>query len=283
MDHPSRRAFIRTAGAGLAAASVLSAMETETNPVDPKPGSGPSLTFGLASYTFRRFTLDQTIEFAARLRLMKITLKDFHLPMDASDGDLAAAARKVRNAGLDLYGCGVVYMKSAADVDRAFHYAAAAGIATIIGAPEIDLLPVLDAKTRESGIRVAIHNHGPEDAKFPSAASVLDRIRGLNPLVGLCLDVGHSRRAGENPAEMILKARRRLLDVHLKDIDSAEKTGTTVEMGRGVLDIPSILRALLKIGYREVASFEFEKDEADPLPGLAESVGYARGVLAGLK
>ena len=36
---------------------------------------------------------------------------------------------------------------------------------------------------------------------------------------------------------------------------------------------------LLKKKYDKVVSFEFEKDGKDPLPGLAESVGYVRGVI----
>ena len=51
-------------------------------------------------------------------------------------------------------------------------------------------------------------------------------------------------------------------------------------MGRGVIDIPKFVRALIKINYQGTAAFEYEKDGPDPLPGLAESVGYLRGILA---
>ena len=47
-----------------------------------------------------------------------------------------------------------------------------------------------------------------------------------------------------------------------------------------MIDIPRFLRALDKVHYAGIVSFEYEKDETDPLPGLAESVGYVRGVLA---
>jgi sugar phosphate isomerase/epimerase len=53
-------------------------------------------------------------------------------------------------------------------------------------------------------------------------------------------------------------------------------------MGRGVVDLPKLFRTLGKIGYAGIASFEHEKDENDPLPGVAESVGYTRGILATL-
>jgi sugar phosphate isomerase/epimerase len=58
--------------------------------------------------------------------------------------------------------------------------------------------------------------------------------------------------------------------------------GKTVEIGRGVVDIPAVLSALLAVGYSGIVAFEYEKDADDPLAGLAESVGYVRGVLAAI-
>lgn len=105
----------------------------------------------------------------------------------------------------------------------------------------------------------------------------------MDPRVGLCLDMGHCLRAGVDPAEAAEASAARLLDVHLKDVTEASKDGGPVEAGRGVIDIPRFLRILIELGYGGTASFEYEKDGKDPLPGLAESVGYFRGVLAALQ
>jgi sugar phosphate isomerase/epimerase len=70
--------------------------------------------------------------------------------------------------------------------------------------------------------------------------------------------------------------------VHIKDVSAADAKGTTVEVGRGVIDIPKLLKSLVKIGYSKTVHFEHEKDAKDPFPGLAESVGYVRGVLASI-
>ena len=69
----------------------------------------------------------------------------------------------------------------------------------------------------------------------------------------------------------------------MKDVSAATAKGHTVEAGRGVIDIPRFLRMLKKIGYCGNLSFEFEKDEHDPLPGVAETVGYVRGALIALR
>ncbi len=100
--------------------------------------------------------------------------------------------------------------------------------------------------------------------------------------IGICIDIGHTQRMGVDPSESIAMYRDRILDVHMKDVSAAAKDGKTVEVGRGVIDIGKVLRTLIEIGYAGKVSFEFEKDKADPLAGLAESVGYVRGVLAGM-
>lgn len=237
---------------------------------------------GLASYTFRAFNLERTIEMTRKLALERIVLKSMHLPLESPEPEIAAAAQKVRAAGLDLYGCGVVYMVNEGEVEQGFRYAKAAGMRMIIGAPNPDLLGVVDKKTREFDISLAIHNHGPEDKFYPTPASVYEKIINLDPRVGLCIDIGHTMRAGVDPAEAAQKYADRVLDFHVKDVTAATKDGQTIEMGRGVIDLPRFVRTIAKLDYAGTLAFEFEKDESDPLPGLAESVGYLKGLLAAL-
>jgi sugar phosphate isomerase/epimerase len=279
MKSITRRTFL----GGVAAAAAGAALAGSRSIADGSdPGAAPAALFslGLASYTLREFDLDATLGMARRLGFGRIALKDMHLPLDSPEEKIQAASEKVRAAGLELYGCGVVYMTSAAEVDRAFSYARTAGMGVIIGVPEHDLLRRAADKVRETGIKLAIHNHGPEDLRYPTAASILERIPGLDPGVGVCLDVGHSIRSGIDPSEAARKCGPRLLDIHLKDVDAATRDGVTVEAGRGIIDLPRFLRTLAEMGYRGTAAFEFEKDGRDPLPGLAESVGYIRGILA---
>jgi len=118
---------------------------------------------------------------------------------------------------------------------------------------------------------------------YPTPARAYEKISELDPRMGLCIDIGHAQRAGVDPSVPAEKFADRLLDVHIKDVTQSSKEGHTVEIGRGVIDIPKFLRTLLKINYSGVVSFEHEKDADDPLAGLAESVGYVRGALAAVK
>ena len=240
----------------------------------------PLYRLGLASYTFREFDLDSTLAMARRLGLTRIALKDMHLPLTSSEAAIRATTDRIRAAGLVPYGCGVVYMTNEAEVDRAFAYARAGGMEVVIGVPGHALLGRVEERVRETGVALAIHNHGPDDPLYPTPGSVLERIGGLDPRIGVCLDIGHCLRSGIEPSEAAAACGPRLLDVHLKDVTAASAAGTAVEAGRGAVDLPRFLRTLAALGYRGTASFEYEKDGRDPLAGLAESVGFVRGVLA---
>jgi sugar phosphate isomerase/epimerase len=236
----------------------------------------------MASYTFRAFGLDEAVAMTRKLELKKIALKSMHLPLETPDAGIAAIAAKVRAAGLDLYGGGVIYMTSADEVVRAFDYARAAGMRMIIGVPNHELIDMAEIKVMQTGIALAIHNHGPGDKLYPTPDSVAERIAYRDRRVGLCLDVGHTARSGVDPADAVRRHAARLLDVHVKDVSAATAAGTTVEIGRGVVDIPAFLRALVAVGYAAAVSLEYEKDEKDPYPGSAESIAYLRKALAAL-
>lgn len=279
MNKLNRKQFLKTAGiasAGLALGPLVgNAQESKTS----VPAESFPFQLGLASYTFREFSLDKTIEFTRRLGIQKLALKSMHLPLDASTEEIKAAAKKVRDAGLELYGAGVIYMKSEEEVNNAFAYANAAGMKVIVGVPNHELLPLVDQKVKEYDIKIAIHNHGPGDEFYRSPKDVYEKVKGLDKRVGLCIDIGHVVRIGEDPAMWAEKFKDRLYDVHLKDEDKAEEEGAPLEIGRGVIDIPTFLRTMQKVGYSGYLSLEYEKDGKDPLPGAAESIGYVRGVL----
>ncbi len=279
----TRRQFLQRVSIGTAVllTAAGSSPGQDQHPAEKeRPQGKRPFELGLASYTVRGFDIDATIAMTKRLGLEYIALKSFHLPLESTQADIETTAAKVRQAGLTLYGGGVIYMNDEAEVNHTFDYAKTAGMRVIIGVPKPELLGLVNKKVAEYDIKVAIHNHGPEDKVYPTPESVYKWIADLDSRIGLCIDIGHTQRAGIDPSEAIERFAERLLDLHIKDVSAAAAEGTTVEMGRGVIDIPRVVRTLLKVNYAGVASFEFEKDEKDPLAGLAESVGYIRGVLA---
>ena len=277
IDRASRRRFLQVAGAS----AVACATSTRAR-LSAAPAASVPYQLGMASYTLRAFPMEQAIEMTKRLGLTRIAFKDFHLKMDATPAQIAETVARVKDAGLELYGGGVIYMKSEAQVDRAFEYAKAAGMKLIIGVPNYELLAYTSKKVQEYDIPVAIHNHGPDNPLFPTPQSAYERIAGLDRRIGLCIDAGHTQRSGIDPSESAERYADRLFDVHIKDVSAATAQGRTVEIGRGVIDIPKLLRTLKRINFAGTLALEYEKDEKDPLPGAAESIGYLRGVLAAM-
>ena len=276
--HISRKSFIQLFGASVAGSPFL--INSRLTGQSFKPAADLSAQLGLASYTLRSFSLDEVIDTLKKLSIKHVALKSMHMPLESSDDDIMKLAEKVRSNGLNLYGVGVIYMKTADEVDNAFRYARAAGVKTIIGVPNHELLPQTNDLVKKYDIKLAIHNHGPGDEMYPSPESIMSRITNLDTRIGVCLDIGHAVRIGLDASTEARRCAKRLYDIHLKDVNVAAAEGGSVEMGRGIIDIPAFLKTLSKIKYQGVLGLEYEKDAKDPFIGLAESVGYSRGVMA---
>lgn len=292
MKAPSdRRTFLTLSGAGILAAvagPALGAGPKAANPKAKKQEKAPPpvkkypLKLGLASYSLRKFDLDATLAMSKRVGLEYVCLKSMHLPLESTPDEIDQAVAKVKAADLILYGCGVVSMKTDQDVDQAFDYAKRAGMTTIVCSPAEEVLPRINEKVKQFDIRIAIHNHGPGDKLWPTPQSIYEKIGDLDRRVGLCIDIGHTLRIGACPIQSTERYADRLHDVHIKDVTAAAPEGYTLQCGRGAIDLPKFVRTLIKIKYQGIVSFEYEADADDPLPGLAESVGYVRGIMATL-
>lgn len=274
----NRRRFLQLTGLGAAALAAPHGFAQAKAPEKTKR----TYDLGLASYTLHRFPLDKALAMTQRVGLKHICLNPIHLAVDSKPDQIAAVLAKVKAAGLDLYGSGVVYMHKESEIERAFEFAKTAGLRVLVSVPLPEMLPLVSEKVKQYDIRVAIHNHGPGDKVWPTPDLAYAKIKDLDPRVGLCIDIGHTARNGVDPSQAAEQFADRLFDVHIKDINVAAAAGHGVEVGRGVLDIPKFIRTLDKIRYQGFVSFEYEKDSNDPLAGLAESVGYVRGVLAAI-
>ena len=218
-----------------------------------------------------------------KIGVYNLSLKDIHLPLNSSDEKIRTAMAKFKDAGINVYTVGVIYMKTKEVVDQAFQYAKKVGVNMIVGVPSYDLIDHAEEQVKTYDIKLAIHNHGPEDALYPAPKDVYDRIKNRDARMGMCIDIGHALRAGSAPEKVIREFKDRLFDLHIKDVSIAAKEGKAIEIGRGVIDFPAVVTSLRKIKYQGICSIEFEKDMTDPLVGIAESIGYFKGVLATAK
>jgi sugar phosphate isomerase/epimerase len=227
--------------------------------------------------------VEQAIKGIQKVGLKYVSIKESHLPLKSTAEERKAVGQKFRDAGITPLSCGVVYLpKDEAGIRNAFEYTRDLGVPTMVCSFLPEVLPLLEPYVKEFNIRLAIHNHGPGDKNFPTPDDVFKAVSSHDERIGLCIDVGHTLRAGVDPATAIRACKSRLYDMHLKDVNQAAAKGSPVEGGRGVLDLKSVFKALLDINYPYQAEFEYEKDQADPLAGLAETVGYCKGLVASL-
>jgi sugar phosphate isomerase/epimerase len=280
----SRRNFVRS-GALLTAASVLPAARPAFARLSQAVTGESPVRLGIASYTFRNFTRAQMIAYLKQLNMTGLNTKDTkdHLPM-AHDEEARALADYAAN-GIHLHAAGAIYFPKDEDDDiRAkFEYCKRAGIQVIVaGDPTPATLPRLEKFVKEYDIRIAIHNHGPEDKLWPSPLDVLKAVKGFDPRIGVCIDVGHTVRAGTDVVEAIHLAGPRLHNVHMKDLTDFTAKESQVAVGEGIMPVRAIFEALIKTNYPGWVDLEYEIHGDDPMPGVTASIAYMRGVLAGM-
>ncbi|WP_321290477.1 sugar phosphate isomerase/epimerase [uncultured Sunxiuqinia sp.] len=245
----------------------------------PAPETKELFDVAMAGYTFVHFDIDKTIATMKRTDVHNLCIKDFHLPLNSAQDEIDAFVKKLKDNGIKGYAVGPIYMKSEKEIDRAFEYAEKVGVKLIVAVPEYDLLPYVDKKVKEYGYNIAIHLHGPDIDKYPDAKDVWEHVKDLDPRIGMCLDIGHDTRNGNDVVKDIKKYHSRIFDVHLKDVTGDSGTGYSVEVGRGIIDIPEVVKMLRNVKYNGMISLEHERNMRDPFMGIAESIGYIRGVI----
>jgi sugar phosphate isomerase/epimerase len=277
----SRRDFIRSTaltGAALSLPLKITATLTTPTPISP-------IRPGLASYTFRNFTRAQLIGFMRQLNVFALNTKDVkdHLPIDVQQE--TAALQDYAAAGVKLHAAGAIYFEKDEDADirSKFEYCKRAGISVIVaGDPTPQTLLRIEKFVKEYNIRIAIHNHGPEDKLWPSPLDVLKAVKDMDARIGCCIDVGHTVRTGTDVIQAIHQAGPRLFNMHMKDLKNFSDKESQVAIGDGIMPVRKIFEALIAINYGGFVDLEYEIHPDDPMPGVIGSLAYMHGVLAGM-
>jgi sugar phosphate isomerase/epimerase len=280
----SRRDFVRSGALVAAACAAPSGLLSLSNE-SPTGRDELPIRLGLASYTFRNFTRTQMIGFMKQLKVLALNVKDVkdHLPMDSQQE--AAALADYAATGIKLHAAGTIYFAKNEDADtrNKFEYCKRAGIGVIVaGDPTPEALPRIEKFAKEYDIRIAIHNHGPEDKLWHSPLDVLKAVKSMDPRIGCCIDVGHTVRAGTDIVQAIHEAGPRLFNLHIKDLTDFHDKESQVEVGEGIMPVHKMFEALIATKYKGFVDLEYEVRPDDPMPGVSSSFAYMRGILAGM-
>ena len=100
--------------------------------------------------------------------------------------------------------------------------------------------------------------------------------------IGACADLGHFIRSGERPVEVIRLLKGRLYGVHLKDFAEMQDKTKGVILGKGHMDVPAVMEALVAVNFPAdgALSVEYEENPTNPLADLRECAEAARAAIA---
>jgi sugar phosphate isomerase/epimerase len=278
--HTTRRNFLSAAAgiAGLSAAGVTPASAK----IELEPWG---IKLGIATYTFRSFDRAKAIEMLKLVQAPWTSVKDgVHFAYNSTPQELKQVRAEFDAAGLKLMSAGNISLAKddPDDIRQRFEIVKNLGLSMMVCIPTHSNIRTVEKFAKEYDIRIAIHNHGPEQKDFPSPQSVLEVVRDMDPRVGLCIDVGHTARCGVDVVESIVLAGKRLFDMHVKDLRDFTSRESQCDVGEGIMPFPAIFKQLKKMNYQGCVNLEYEINPKDPLPGVLRSMFYLRGVLAGL-
>ena len=257
--------------AGVAAVS-LSSLPNRLPAEEKKDDSFGGFKLGAQSYTFREFDLEPALKRMKDLDLHYAELFNKHAPQNSSPEQLAALLKLCKEYDVTPLAFGVQRFTKNADANRkSFEFGKALGIKMFSADPDPDSFDSLDKLCEEYKIAIGIHPHGPQGKKehrWYSAQIILKAVQDHNPLIGTCLDTGHLIRAAQlgdklDPAEQIRLMGPRNFGIHLKDHDNEHHTD--VIFGKGVLDVPGVLKALRDVKFNGLISIEYEANPKDPV------------------
>ena len=234
--------------------------------------------FGFQSYSLRHFSETRELAREAEcLGLPFVEVYSGHLPTDATDEEISRFKQTLDRAGVEINAFGVEGFSADHEANqRLFQFGQKLGVENLSADPSKDAFKSLQRLVAEYDIRIAIHNHGPEDERWRRPEWILEAVKDLDPRIGACVDTGHYLRAGVDPVEAIRMLGSRVWGVHLKDFDANSEEQI---VGQGLLNLVDTFQALVDVGFKGPLSLEFESNMENPVPSMREGVAAAAAAL----
>ena len=228
---------------------------------------------GAQSFSFRDFGFADSIQQLKALGLDCMEFCAVHFPADAADPGFENVKATISEAGIAVPCFGVEgFGDDAAANRRKFEFARALGVEVLTADPTPEAFDNLDTLCDEFGIKIAIHNHGP-GARYDKVDDTLQAVEGHSPLIGACVDTGHSLRSSEKPEDVIERLGDRVISVHLKDwvIGGEEQI-----LGEGDMDLDKVAAALKAMAFNGPLIIEYENSPENPVPDMKKGLANWR-------
>ena len=163
---------------------------------------------GIQTWTFHNLTLMETLDKTQQLGMGYAEAfffqelgapfpKETYLNYDLSDDDCALLRHEFKKRGIKPIAFGVASYGTNEEWDKFFAFAHKIGAHIVTVEPELNQLDYIESLAKKYDMEVAIHNH-PSPCIYASAEVVEKALKGRSPLMGVCADIGHWKRVGED-------------------------------------------------------------------------------------
>ena len=203
---------------------------------------------GIQTWTFHNLTLMETLDKTQQLGMGYAEAfffqelgapfpKETYLNYDLSDDDCALLRHEFKKRGIKPIAFGVASYGTNEEWDKFFAFAHKIG----------------------AHMEVAIHNH-PSPCIYASAEVVEKALKGRSSLMGVCADIGHWKRVGEDPLKNLQKLSGRIKVAHLKDLTDKMEDAT---WGTGILPVKAFVNELKRQHFNGLISIEYDDFKSD--------------------
>lgn len=282
----SRRRFLTLSAAAAAGATWFDAPQIlrAAAIADAKDAWG-GFPVGVQSYSLRNFKLPEALRHLQGMGVHYVEFAGTHLPLTASDSEIAEAMKLLKQADLKISAHGVnAFSKDHEKNKQIFDFAKRIGIRTITANPQpnAETFASLDKLVAEYDMKIAIHNHGP-GALYDKLDGVVKIIKDHDKRIGACVDCGHFLRSGEDPVKCILELKDRVYGVHLKDEkETNTKASANAILGKGHLDVVGVFKALRQVKFPAdgALSLEYEANPMNPIDDMKACLEAVKDAIA---
>ena len=256
----------------------------------------PQWKLGVQTYTFREFTLLETIDKVSELGVKDIEafsgqkvgadFGDMRFDHNASCEARERVECKLAETGVNLVALYHQLGKDEGQARKVFEFARDVGVEVIVCEPPPEALDMIDKLANEYAINVAIHEHArrPKNPSYLywNPDEVVKVLQGRSPRLGACADTGHWSRSGLDAVESLRKYEGRLICLHLKDVGEATLGAHDVVFGTGVTNMEAVLAEMHRQGFAGLAAIEYEANPQDNMAEVAACVKFHNDVVKSL-
>jgi sugar phosphate isomerase/epimerase len=253
--------------------------------------AAPDWKLGAQMWTFRMFSQAEALEKAdsAGIRYIEAYLgqvlekggKDT-FGINLSDSGRQKLKSLLQKHNIQIVAMGVTTPRNREEWIKTFELAKQFGLSYITSEPIKTQWGLADSLAGVYNIRIAIHDH-PRPNPYWHPDSVLAAING-HKNIGACADLGHWARSGLDVVDCLKKLEGHIYGVHLKDIDTFNKTDAAdTVVGKGIIQFDPIFAELKRQNFQGMFSIEHESNWLNNVPDVIETVRFFNEHLDKLK